>query len=331
MSRWVVSAGWLVPTAWAHRPGLSYAQIEPGSVTLTFARPELAAQVPLATGLDGDLDASRVVLHELLLSGTPFSVAGTPCALGDLSLREVEGDGVALSLPLGCPPGDLTYIAGFLPKMEAGHRHYVEAGGAPVAMLDANHITATTAGTEATLGVALRFGGLGVEHIWTGTDHLLFLAGLLLAAPSLRAMLLIVTGFTVAHSITLSAAALGLVTLSPRLVEPAIAASIVYVGLENFWRPSPRRRVAVTFLLGLIHGFGFAGMLTELGLPRHALATALVCFNGGVELGQAAVVALLLPLLLWLRRFPWWERRAVPTASLGVAAMGLFWLVDRLR
>jgi hypothetical protein len=157
-----------------------------------------------------------------------------------------------------------------------------------------------------------------------------FLFGLLLTAPSLRTMLLIVTGFTVAHSITLSAAALGLVTLPPAFVEPAIAASIAYVGIENFWRPAPKRRVAITFLLGLVHGFGFAGMLAELGLPRDALTIALLCFNGGVELGQGAVVLVTLPLLLWMRRWSWWEARAVPVASVGVTLAGRYGLVERL-
>jgi hypothetical protein len=159
---------------------------------------------------------------------------------------------------------------------------------------------------------------------------LLRLLGLLLAAPSLRAMLLIVTGFTVAHSITLSAAALGLLSLPASLVEPAIAASIAYVGIENFWRPAPKRRVVITFLLGLVHGFGFAGMLAELGLPRDALALALVAFNGGVEIGQAVIVAVTLPILLWMRRFPWWEARAVPAASVGVTLAGMYWFVERV-
>ena len=199
----------LVPLAWAHRPGLSYARVDADHVTLTFAEPELAALVPL----DGDLQASRVVVREETLDAATFTVAGVPCTLGDTTIRRVEADGVEIGAPLACPPGEVTYTAGFLGKLEPGHRHYVEAHGQPVAVLDAAAPTVAYTGASEPGSVAARFLGLGVEHIWTGYDHLLFLLGLLLAAPSLRAMLLIVTGFTVAHSITLSAAALGLVTL----------------------------------------------------------------------------------------------------------------------
>ena len=197
-------------------------------------------------------------------------------------------------------------------------------------MLDASSPAVTIEGRPDRGEVAKRFLKLGIEHIWTGYDHLLFLLGLLIAADSLRTMLFVVTGFTVAHSITLSLAALGLVHVSPAIVEPAIAATIAFVGIENFWHPPARRRVVVTFCLGLVHGFGFAGMLQELGLPRDALATALLCFNGGVELGQAAVVAVALPILLQLRRFPGWEQRAVPALSVLVAARGRL-LVRRAR
>ncbi len=317
---------WFVPDAWAHRPGLSYARLEADHVALTFAKPEIASLVPL----DQDIDLSRIVVREVTLDTVSFMVAGGPCVIGDATLRHVEDDGVEISAPLECPPGEVTYTAGFLPKLAPGHRHYVEAGGQPVAVLDVGTPTVAYTGASDPGAVAAQFLGLGVEHIWTGYDHLLFLFGLLLTAPSLRTMLFIVTGFTVAHSITLSAAALGLVTLPPAFVEPAIAASIAYVGIENFWRPAPKRRVAVTFLLGLVHGFGFAGMLAELGLPRDALTVALLCFNGGVELGQGAVVLVTLPLLLWMRRWPWWEARAVPVASVGVTLAGMYWLVERL-
>lgn len=314
---------WLVPAALAHRPGLSYARIDADALTLTFARPELANRIPMV-----DLDASRVLIADLTVGRAKVSAGGQPCTLSDPTIRATEGDGVEIRASLACPTGDGSYEAGFIGEMEPGHRHYVEVGGAPVAVLDAS--AAVTPFTVAEGDVATRFLGLGVEHIWTGTDHLAFLLGLLLTARRLKDMLFVVTGFTVAHSITLSLAALGYVTLSPALVEPAIAASIVYVGIENLWRPPARRRVVVTFLLGLIHGFGFAGMLAELGLPRHALATALLCFNGGVELGQAAVVAVVLPLLLWLRRYGAFERWAVPGGSAAIALAGVYWLVTRL-
>ena len=316
---------WLFGVALAHRPGLSYARIDADSLTVTIARPELATRIPL-----DDLSAARVLLAELTIDQTAVEIGG-PCGASEPVVRAVEGDGIELSVELDCPGGgEGVYTASFLPGLGPGHRHYVEAFGQPVAVLDAANLTATFTGTSDRGEVVARFGKLGVEHILTGYDHLTFLLALLLAAPGLRPMLAIVTGFTVAHSITLTMAALGLVHLSPALVEPAIALSIVYVGIENFWRPRPARRVAVTFLLGLVHGFGFAGLLGELGLPRDALPLALVSFNAGVEVGQAAVVAVALPVMLFLRRFGWWDRVAVPAGSVGVALAGAWWLAERL-
>ncbi len=316
----------LAGVAAAHTTGLSYARLADGALTLTFAEEELAAHIPV-----DDLDAARILLREITLDRVRLTAGDAACVIGDAALRRVEADGIAITASIDCPRADTwMYHAGFLPEMTAGHRHYVEADGVAVAVLDAAAPETALRGASDPATVARRFLALGVEHIWTGYDHLLFLLGLLLVTGRARDMLLVVTGFTVAHSLTLSAAALGWIAVPGWIVEPAIAASIAYVGLENLWRPAPRRRLAVTFGLGLVHGFGFAGMLAELGLPRDALALALVCFNGGVELGQAAVAALALPALLWLRRFPSWEARAVPAASIGVAAMGAYWFVERV-
>jgi hydrogenase/urease accessory protein HupE len=317
---------WLSTLAWAHRPGLSYAKIEGDSLILTFASPELQGIAPLT-----DLEAARLLLAGATIDKTEVLSNGVVCPHSEATIHAVESDGIELRSTLDCPPGESwVYRANFLKDFEPGHRHYLEVNAQPIGVLDQGNLEATFTGVADKTEVAQRFLHLGVEHIWTGYDHLLFLAGLLLAATRLKDMLFIVTGFTVAHSITLSLAATGILVVPPEIVEPAIAASIVWVGLENLWKPPPRRRVVLTFLLGLIHGFGFAGMLAELGLPAGNLALALVCFNGGVELGQAGVVLVLLPLLLMLRRRAEWERYAVPLLSLGVAAMGLYWLVERV-
>ena len=171
---------------------------------------------------------------------------------------------------------------------------------------------------------------LGVEHILTGYDHLLFLAALLLRGGRLLSLLKIVTAFTLAHSLTLALAVLGLVTIPDRLVESVIAASIVWVAGENLiLREAPSQRWLVSFLFGLVHGFGFASALTPLALPPWNLAMALLGFNVGVEAGQALVVLLLLPLLLAMRGAVW-EGRVVRTASLAVALAGCAWLVERV-
>ncbi|HEX8144108.1 MAG TPA: HupE/UreJ family protein [Pyrinomonadaceae bacterium] len=174
---------------------------------------------------------------------------------------------------------------------------------------------------------------LGVEHILTGYDHLLFLCGLLVVCRRFKSMAAIITCFTLAHSITLALAALDLITISGRIVEPLIAASIVFVGLENLLRrDEPRWRWALTFAFGLIHGFGFAGVLKEVGLGSagSGLLVPLFSFNLGVELGQIAVTAIVLPLLWWLRRLHAYERYGRQVISVMVALIGAYWLVERI-
>jgi hydrogenase/urease accessory protein HupE len=173
---------------------------------------------------------------------------------------------------------------------------------------------------------------LGIGHILTGYDHLLFLLGLLVACRRLRTMVVIITCFTLAHSITLALAALGLVVIPSRIVEPLIAASIVFVGVENLVRrEEPPHRWLLAFFFGLIHGFGFASALREAGLGQSgaALAVPLFSFNLGVELGQLGLVAVVFPLLLWLRARPAFVRVGPPVVSALVAVAGLFWLLQR--
>lgn len=310
--------------ALAHEPGISYAAVERESVALTFSRAELAAFAPM-----DDVEAARLLVVEATLAKLRLTVDGVACAVGEPSVRAVEADGVEVTAPLACPEGPRTFTAGYLEALQPGHTTYVTAAGASAGIVRAES-PAVDLGHPPTRGeVARRFVGLGVEHIWTGYDHLAFLAALLLVAGRLREMLLIVTGFTVAHSLTLSAAALGWVFIPAAVVESAIAASIAWVGFENLWTPTPRRRMVATFGLGLIHGFGFASLLAELGLPREDLLLALLAFNGGVELGQAAVVAVLLPLLVALRRWGGWTRRAVPALSVAIGLAGVWWFVER--
>ncbi len=315
----------LVAVAHAHQPGLSAARIDTSHVSLVFAKPEIGQLAPVE-----DVNAGRLLIQEATLDRVSLAAEGAPCHFDEPLVREVEADGVEILARYSCPgtAATFTFTADYFDTLAPGHRQYLEVGGRPVAMLSADTPSASFEAAPSTGEVAVEFVKLGVEHIVTGYDHLAFVAGLLLAATSLRQMLVIVTGFTVAHSITLSLAATGVFTLSPAVVEPLIAASIAYVGVENFFNPGVRQRVAVTFLLGLLHGFGFAGLLAELGLPRDNLAVALVCFNGGVELGQAAIVALALPLLLRLGKLAAWPR-LMRGLSAAVALAGLYWLAER--
>ena len=180
---------------------------------------------------------------------------------------------------------------------------------------------------------------LGVEHILTGYDHLLFLAGLLIVCRRLRTALIIITSFTLAHSITLALAGLSIIDVPRSIIEPLIAATIVYVGIENIWRTriaaiqtdELKHRWMLTFVFGLLHGFGFAGALRESGLPSDgaALVMPLFGFNLGVELGQIVVVAIFLPLLFYLQRTRVFARYGVVAISALVSVAGAYWLLDR--
>jgi hypothetical protein len=185
----------------------------------------------------------------------------------------------------------------------------------------------------------------GVWHIWIGFDHILFLLALLLPAvgirrqnqwqavaafkPALWDVLKIVTAFTVAHSITLSLATLGFINLPSRWVESIIAASVVIAALNNIFPFFPERRWFIAFLFGLIHGFGFATVLADLGLPSSAMALALVGFNVGVEAGQLAIVAVFLPLAFSLRHTWFYRRIVLIGGSIAIAVLAMIWLTER--
>ncbi|MEP6824944.1 MAG: HupE/UreJ family protein [Ramlibacter sp.] len=186
----------------------------------------------------------------------------------------------------------------------------------------------------------------GVWHIWIGYDHILFLLSLLLPAVLVRRngqwasapafggavkeVLKVVTAFTLAHSITLSLAALGFISLPSRLVESAIAASVVFAALSNLRGAIENRRWIMAFAFGLIHGFGFASVLADLGLPQGALVLALVGFNAGVEVGQLAIVAVFLPLAFWLRGSRFYRVGVLQGGSVLVAILAGWWLVQRV-
>ncbi|RMH19798.1 MAG: HupE/UreJ family protein [Acidobacteria bacterium] len=180
--------------------------------------------------------------------------------------------------------------------------------------------------------VAGRYLVLGFLHILpAGLDHVLFVLGLFLLSARFAPLLWQISAFTVAHTLTLALSSYGLLSLPPRVVEPMIALSIAWVAVENVvsrelrpWRP------LVVFAFGLLHGLGFAGVLAELGLPRQELATALLAFNAGVELGQLAVVALAFLAVGWARHRPWYRRRLTLPASALIAAAGLALFADRI-
>jgi len=180
--------------------------------------------------------------------------------------------------------------------------------------------------------VVRRFVASGIHHILIGPDHLLFLVGLLLLGGSWTRLLLVVSAFTVAHSITLSLAALQILNVPASVTEPAIALSIVYVGIDNLLvRGGRDARTWIAFGFGLIHGFGFANVLREMALPREALIWSLASFNVGVEIGQLAVVLMVAAALGAIRRRSERASRQIATAgSVAVAAAGAYWFVERV-
>lgn len=170
---------------------------------------------------------------------------------------------------------------------------------------------------------------LGMLHILTGYDHLLFLFALLLRKQTVKQYISIVTSFTLAHSITLTLAVLGWITLPSRFVEAAIAFSICYVALENIFRKEIKHRWSITFLFGLIHGLGFASILKEMEIAKSHLAVALINFNLGIETVQLAIVLLLMPLLAYLFKLKL-SHRIVQIGSLIIFILGAIWLVERI-
>lgn len=187
-----------------------------------------------------------------------------------------------------------------------------------------------TAGVELPFWTAAgQFIVMGIEHILTGYDHLSFLLALIILGGSFKNTLKIVTSFTVAHSITLILASLEIISLPSRLVESVIAASILYVAVENQFVKSTAHRWMITFAFGLIHGFGFAGALAETQIPKNHFISSLLTFNVGVELGQLLVVIVLLPLILYVKRFSW-NRIVVRSVSGIVGLFGLLWLIQRV-
>ena len=183
--------------------------------------------------------------------------------------------------------------------------------------------------TEKTTSSWMSFFKLGMSHILTGYDHLLFLFALLLRKQTFKQYALIVTSFTVAHSITLSLAVLGIMDLPSKFVESFIALSIIYVAFENIFKKEVNHRWGLTFVLGLIHGLGFANILQEMNLSKANLASALVGFNIGIEVVQLVIVLLLLPLLTYIHRLKA-SSNMIKYGSIVIILLGTYWLVERL-
>lgn len=339
-----------VALALAHQIGVSYGDMRVAGNRVEGELRVNTVELSRAVNLDADRDG-RLTQHDLdLMGGRLFGRTldnisilqdGRRCPLtpGRATLDPPDGLRVTGTWICPRPVDDVQVRVGLLDAFPLGHAHLTRvevAGRVEEHMARAGDDTFEIHGPPGFVREGLRFLALGVEHIFTGYDHIAFLVGLLLLGGTLAELVKIVTAFTIAHSITLAVATVGLLTPSPRLVEPAIAASIVYVALENVWatrrdaKPVLGHRWMITFAFGLVHGFGFASVLRELHLPRSSLAASLVTFNLGVELGQICIVAIAFPALVWLRRKPRFRTWGVRGASAAIAGAGLFWLVQRI-
>ena len=237
----------------------------------------------------------------------------------------------------------------FLNKLPAGHKQFVTIkdasghglGEKMLSQSDSSFtltLPAASQGTQSTNSESTKsstfteFLLLGIEHILTGYDHLLFLFSLLIVTHSFWPAVKIITFFTIAHSITLALAGLNIIDIPSSIVEPLIAATIIYVGVENIIRGDhPKGRQWLAFFFGLIHGFGFAAVLREMGISSYetGIMIPLLSFNLGVELGQIAVTVMFLPVIWWLHKIPQIEARFTPVCSIFVCLMGGYWLLER--
>ena len=300
--------------------------VERPEALLTGALPEPAA---------GDFARSLVSRLDLRANGSTMSCRPQPAVE---SLPETQ----TLRWSFSCAETEPMRTLGssgplfpYDPEHQTFVNLYLENALVGQATLDAGHRNASfelAASGPSRLVTFHRFLIAGIHHLLGGPDHLLFLAGLLLAGGNISRLATIVTAFTIAHSVTLSLAVLDILTPPSEVIEPLIALSIVYVGLRNLW-PSKsgdwRAIGAGTF--GLIHGFGFAYALREMRLPRADLAWSLFSFNAGVEIGQLAVVIVTAMLLAGVRRSGWIsDRHLLVCGTLVVATAGLIWFVERV-
>jgi hydrogenase/urease accessory protein HupE len=349
----------------AHAIGLSTGEYaatgESVSVKLAFARGEVASVLPrLDENRDGhvtafEVESAKKDLEANVLARVHVTQAGAACTPALLGAALTEQDGLTVDGRFDCASKDKPFDIDvtLLDDLSHGHRHVARAigttthdevlykghssftiaqsadaaGGAAPAPSAA---TAPAAAAPSQSSAAWSFFKMGIEHILTGYDHLVFLFGLVLLRARVKELLAVVTAFTVAHSITLAIATLGIFTPSPRFVEPAIALSIAYVGIENFFVKDASKRWRITFPFGLIHGFGFAGALQEINLPHAQIPTALVTFNLGVEAGQLFAMSLVLPMVMLIRQKDWFEPQGVRVLSGAVALAGGVWFVMRV-
>ena len=361
----VIVAACAAMSAHAHKPSDSYLSLTTQSSSDDVrAHWDIALRdLELAVGIDtnrdgaitwGELRGHEAAIFDYALQRLRLRADGASCpiARGDM-LVDSHSDGAyaVLQFAAHCaaPPRQLEVGYHLLFDLDPSHRGLLglTADGQtrsavlspeqPLQAFDLKHASP--------LHQFLQFVGDGMHHIWIGYDHMLFLISLLLPAVlvrreghwipvgTLRSALLsvfaVVSAFTVSHSITLTLAALGVVGLPSRLVESGIALSVLLAALNNVWPQVTRRVWMLAFFFGLVHGFGFASVLNDLGLPRDALAISLAGFNIGVELGQLTVVLILVPLIFVFRQRRFYRPVVLVGGSCAIAFVAALWFLQR--
>jgi hydrogenase/urease accessory protein HupE len=337
----------LALSARAHQPGLSNLSIR---LRESFLEADLIVswqEVDTIVPLDGDANRELsndefAAARSRLLSMAPTTISletdGQPLRFISGEVQREDTTGIRFITQWSFPTNARVLLvrSEILNDLQNGHREILSIRGVTNALLaeysltrDRNTYELPLTETEHRDHTIGQFLWLGIEHILTGWDHLTFLFGLLVVGTRGREVAKIITSFTLAHSLTLALATFDLIRLPSSIVEPAIAASIVYVGIENIARHNYRGRWMLTFAFGLIHGCGFATALRELGVGANgeSVVKPLVCFNLGVEIGQLAIAAAVLPWVWKLK--PKFERRWIPVTSIAVALIGAWFLLQR--
>lgn len=346
----------------AHDPGLSRANVELHeagmAIHMVYSRQDLEFLMPIDADHDG-----TVVAEELSVArpGLQSLIAGAVEVRGAKEIHQPKLVRIE-QMPEGTMTVDLYYEFSdaaeirvripLIAQLARGHRQYLtvqDASGNLLSqhILDASAVPVILNGSGPDrFSVFREYLAEGIRHIWIGIDHILFLLTLLLPAvlvyqnsgwrsvdklrPAMTDVLKVVTAFTLAHSITLVLAALDIVSLSPRLVESAIAFSVLVASVNNLRPVLPNSRWLLAFCFGLVHGFGFASVLVELGLPGDALVISLLGFNLGVEAGQLAIVALVFPAMAFLRHTPFYRTWVFSGGSAMAALIAMVWMLERI-
>lgn len=343
LALWLALSALLVGSlALAHGVGLSnghYERTEHGlQAELVFAHGDLIAAIPdMDRDFDGtvnsaELAASAPRLQRFAAEALAVTAPSAPCRVARAVPRLTDSQGLSLRLTFTCEhaKADVRVELRFLEKLGKEHRHRAEVGDGTAQLYFGEHTTFELASGAPPATPYLEYVSMGFWHILSGLDHVAFLLALVFSVTRTRALLAVVSSFTLAHALSLALVTLGVWTPSSRYVEPAIALSIIYVGLESTSGRAPKRPGLVSFLFGLVHGTGFGGALGELHLAPSEIPIALVLFNGGVELGQMLLLCAVVPALRALTKFPWFTRRVLPLCSAALVVSGVFWFVGRL-